>query len=63
MGNSRTATITLPIKNNELENYRVYDYLKVDMLNICRSIEMLVSSQSEPPVAKQFTPPEKVSCN
>jgi hypothetical protein len=63
LGKARAENVTIPIKISELENYYVGKYIKVDMLNICRSIEMLVSSQNEPPIAKNFTPSQEINCS
>jgi hypothetical protein len=60
-GIEKTGSILIPL-NEEASDYKVGDYYKVDMNNICRHFFMLVDSRYPSPIASTFIKPEKIEC-
>ena len=61
-GLNKTETIRIPLEKEELDQYQIGEYYKIDMNNICRSFFMLADSRYPFPIEATFAKPEKVIC-
>lgn len=60
-GLNKKGVIFIPL-SEEVSDYIVGDYYKVDMNNICRHFFILADSRYPSPIASTFIKPEKIDC-
>lgn len=62
-GAEETAAIVIPMKEDEVKEYAVGNYYRIDMNNICRFFFMMADSRYPSEIASTFIKPEEIECD
>jgi hypothetical protein len=61
-GHDETGSMIIPDDYGNPSDYKIGEYYKIDMNNVCRSFFMMADSRYSSPIISTFVKPEKVRC-
>lgn len=61
-GLNKSGDVQVPLTEEELKNFQVGEYYKIDMHNKCKHFFMTADSRFPSPLASTFVKPQPVSC-